>query len=100
MQAIILLKFLAQWRGICPNRFVINMVKGHHLQLRCHPLLFHNFRWFNINASRVHHPIIQKEVHSLLAKGANEPSSGSAGFIIFVFPSTLAPYDPYSTLSD
>ena len=30
------------------NTFVHNMVKGYHIQLRCHPLLFHNFKWFNI----------------------------------------------------
>ena len=35
-----------------------------------------------------HHPVIQKEVDELLAKGAIEPSSGGAGFYsnIFVVP--------------
>ena len=56
------------------------MVRGHHLQLRCHPLLFCNFRWFNIKAAPSHHPTIQKEVDELLAKSAIEPSIGGAGF--------------------
>ena len=30
-------------RNITFNCFVLNMLQGHHLQLRCHPLLFHNF---------------------------------------------------------
>ena len=35
-----------------------------------------------------HHPVIQKEVDELLAKGAIEPSSGGAGFYssVFVLP--------------
>ena len=32
-----------------------------------------------------HHPIIQKEVDELLAKGAIEPSSGHVGFYSSVF---------------
>ena len=35
--------FLDQWRSITSNRFVLNMVQGHHLQLRSHPPLFCNF---------------------------------------------------------
>ena len=63
------------------------MVWGHHLQLRSHPPLFHNFQQFNVKAAAVHHPIIQKEVDELLAKGVIEPSSG-AGFYsnMFVVP--------------
>ena len=61
------------------------MVQGHHFQLRSYPPLFHNFKWFNIKAAAVDHPIIQKEVHELLAKGAIEPSSGDAGFFSSVF---------------
>ena len=41
-------KFLDQWKSITSNRFVLNMVKGHHLQLRCCSPLFCNFGWFNI----------------------------------------------------
>ena len=44
------------------KRFVLNMVKGHHLQLRAWSLLFHNFNWFSIKAVLAYHPIIQKEV--------------------------------------
>ena len=81
-------KFLYQWRSITSNRFVLNIVKGHHLQLRCYPLLFHDFRWFNIKRALAHHPIIQKEGDVLLSKGAIEPSSGGASFYfnIFVVP--------------
>ena len=41
-------KFLDQWRSIDSNRFVLSMVKGHHLQLGCCPLLSCNLRQFNI----------------------------------------------------
>ena len=71
------------------NRFVLNMVKGHHLQLRSHPTLFCNFKQLNIKPAEAH-PIIQKEVDELLAKGPMEPFSGDAGFYSsdFVVPKT------------
>ena len=80
--------FLISGRSITSNRFVLNMVWGHHLQLRSHPLLFHDFWHFNIKAASAHHPVIQKEVDELLAKGAIEPYSGGAGFYssMFVVP--------------
>ena len=84
-QAGILFKFFDQWRSITSNRFVLNMVWGHHLQLRSHPPLFHDFQHFNVKAAAAHHPVIQKEVDELLAKGAIEPSSGGAGFYSSVF---------------
>ena len=64
------------------------MVWGHHLQLKSHPPLFRNFSHFNVKAVAAHHPVIQKEVDELLAKGAIEPSSGGAGFYssMFVVP--------------
>ena len=71
-----------QWRSIISNRFLLNMVQGHHLQLRPNATLFSNFQWFNIVAAAAHQPIIQKEVDELLAKGVIEPSSGGAGFFI------------------
>ena len=74
-QVCMLFKFLDQWRSITSNRFVLNMVWGHHLQLRSHPPLFHDFWHFNVKAVGAHHPVIQKEVDELLAKGAIEPSS-------------------------
>ena len=63
------------------------MVKGHYLHLRLHPLLFHNFKLFNIKAAIAHHPIVE-EMDELLAKGANEPSVDGVGFYsnIFVVP--------------
>ena len=36
-------QFLDQWRSINSNRFVLNIVKGHHLQLRSHHCFFNNF---------------------------------------------------------
>ena len=61
------------------------MVQGHHLQLRSRPPLFRNFWHFNVKVPAAHHPVIQKEVDELLAKGAIEPSSGGAGFYSSVF---------------
>ena len=56
---------------------------GHHL--RCHPLLFHNFKQFNLNATAVLLHVIQKEAHDLLSKKAIEPSTDGAGFYANVF---------------
>ena len=61
------------------------MVWGHHRQLRSHPPLFCDFWHFNVKAAAAHHPVIQKEVDELLAKGAIEPSSGGAGFYSSMF---------------
>ena len=84
-QVSMLFKFFDQWRSITSNRFVLNMVWGHHLQLRSHPPLFHDFQHFNVKETEAHHPVIQKEVDELLAKGAIELSSGGAGFYSSVF---------------
>ena len=87
-QVGMLFKFFDQWRSITSNRFVLNMVWGHHLQLRSHPPLFCNFWQFNVKAAAAHYPVIQKEVDELLAKEEIEPSSGGAGFYssMFVVP--------------
>ena len=79
-QVGMLFKFFDEWRSITSNRFVLNMVWTHHLQLWSHPPLFHIFWQFNVKVATTHHPIIQKEVDELLAKGVIEPSSGGAGF--------------------
>ena len=84
-QVGMLFKFFDQWRSITSNRFVLNKVQAHHLQLRSHPPLFCDFWHFNVNAAAAHHPVIQREVDELLAKGAIEPSSGGAGFYSSVF---------------
>ena len=86
-QVGILFNFLINGEGITSNRFVLNMVQGHHLQLQSHPPLFHNFWQLNVKAATTHHPSILK-VDELLAKGAIEPSSGGAGFYssMFVVP--------------
>ena len=80
-QVGMLFKFFDQWRSITSNSFVFNMVWGHHLQLRSHPPSFHDFQHFNVKAAAAHHPVIQKEVDELLAKGAIEPSSGGCWFL-------------------
>ena len=64
-QVGMLFKFFDQWRSITSNRFVFNMVQGHHLQLWSHPPLSHNFQQFNVKTATIHHPIIQKEVDKL-----------------------------------
>ena len=84
-QVGMLFKFFDQWRSITSNRFMLNMVRGHHLQLRSHPPLFCAFWHFNFKAAAAHHPVIQKEVDELHAKGAVEPSSGGAGFYSSMF---------------
>ena len=76
--------FLDQWRSITSNRFVHNMVQGHHLQLRSCPPLSCNFWQFSVKVAAAHHPIIQ-EVDELLSKGAIEPSFGGDGFYSSVF---------------
>ena len=88
------------FRLVCFSNFLINgkalhltglcliWFWGHHLQLQSHPPLFHNFWQLNVRVATTHHPIIQKEVDELLAKGPSEPSSGGAGFYsgMFVVP--------------
>ena len=93
-------KYLDQWRSITSNRFVLNMFWGHHLQLRYHPSLFCNFQQFNVKVAVAHHPIIQKEVDGLLAKGAVEPSCIGAGFYssIFVVPECTGDLQPILNL--
>ena len=80
-----LFKFFDQWKSITSNRFVLNMVWSHHLQLQSCPPLFRDFQHFNVRVAAAHHPVIQKEVDELLAKGAIEPSSGGAGFYCSMF---------------
>ena len=90
--------FLDQWRSITSNRSVLNMVQGHHFQLRSHPSLFSNLKQFSIKAE-THYPVNQKEVDELLAKGVTESSSDHAGFYSSVlFLSVLVVSGPYFNL--
>ena len=95
-----LFKFFDQWRSITSHRVVLNMVWGHHLQLWSHPPLFSNFRQFNFKVAATPHPIIQKEVDELLAKGATELSSGGAGVYsrVFVLPKCTGDLQPMLNL--
>ena len=61
------------------------MVWGDHLQLRSCLPLFHDFWHFNVKVAAAHHPVIQKGVDELLAKGAIELPLGGAGFYSSVF---------------
>ena len=87
-QVGMLFKFFDQRRSITSNRFVLNMDQGHHLQFRSHPPLFHDSQHFNVKAVAAHHPVIQREVDELLAKGVTESSLGGASFYsrTFVVP--------------
>ena len=58
------------------------MVKDHHLQLRCHHLLFSHFKWLNIKPAKAHKLVIQREMDELLAKGATEVLAGGTGFLL------------------
>ena len=90
---------LHQWNRTTSNSFTLNMVQGHHLQLRSHPPLFCNFKQFNIKLAAAH-PIIQKDVDRLLAKGATESSSSDGGFYSnMLFLSILVVSGPYLPLS-
>ena len=82
------------------QQVVLNMVQGHHLQLRSHPPLFHDFQHFNVKAAAAHHPVIQKKVDELIAKGAIEPSSGGIGFYssMFVVPKHTGGLQPLLNL--
>ena len=95
-----LFKFFDQWRSITSNRFVLNKVQGHHLQLRYHLPLFFNFLHFSVKMAVAHHPIIQKELDELLVKGMIEPSSGVAGFYssMFVVPKHISGLWPMHNL--
>ena len=84
-QVGMIFKFFDQWRSITSNRFVLNMVWGHHLQLRSYSPLFHDFWHFNIKVTAAHHPVIHREFDGLLAKGAIEPSSSGADFYSSMF---------------
>ena len=85
VQAGTLPKFLDQWRIITSNRFVLSMIKSHHLQLMWHLPLFHHFIWFNIRVAVTHHPVIPNKVGELLAKGAIGAWTGGSRFYLNVF---------------
>ena len=87
-------QFLDQWRRGASNRYVLNMVKGHHLQFGCHSPLFVNIKLFKNRAATAHHCIIQKEMDKLLGKGAIELSNGVAGFYsnVFLVPMHMVVY--------
>ena len=70
------------------NRFVLHMVWGHHLWVRYHPPLLHNFQQFNVKVAVAHYSIIEKGEDGLLAEGVIEPFSCGAHFYssMFVVP--------------
>ena len=53
-------------------------MKGYHLELKCHPLLFHSYI-NGMKAAVAHHPVWSR-VDELLAKDAVEPSIGGDSF--------------------
>ena len=62
------------------HRFMLNMVKGHLLQLRSHPPLFCNSKQLSIKGGVTQHPVMQREADELFAKGTIEPLTGGARF--------------------
>ena len=82
------------------NRFVLNMVRGHHVQHRYHPPMFHNFWHFNVKAAVAHHPLVQKDVDEQLAKGVIKPSSGGASLYssVLVVPRCTGGFQPILNL--
>ena len=71
-------KFLNQWKSLTLKRLGFNIVRRCQLQLKCCPLLFHNYTWFNIKASGAHHLLL--EADKPIAKDAIELFSGTTGF--------------------
>ena len=94
-----LFKFFDQWRSIPTNRFVLNMVQGHHLQLRSCPPLFSDFWHFNVKVAAASHPVIQKELISfLLREQYNLPQVVLVSVPACLwYLSVLGAFDPYST---
>ena len=88
--------FLINREALHPTGLCLIWFGGHHLQLRSHPPLFHDFQHFNVKATAAHHPVIQKEADELLAKGAIEPSSRGTGFYssMFVVPKHTGSLQP------
>ena len=77
------------------------MVKDHHFQLRYHPLLLCSLKWFHIKTATAPHPVIQKEMDKLLAKG---PLNHLLVVLAFTemylwFISVQVVYNTYSILS-
>ena len=99
---VLLPKILDQCRSITSNRFVLNMVKGHHIQLGCHPPLFRNFKWFNSTAAKTHYPIIQKRLMSRYPRMPLDHQLVVLAFIqlYLLFLDALVVYDQYQILSD
>ena len=78
-------QYIDQWRSITSKRLMLNIITGPHLQFRSHTLLFHSFKWFNIDTAKFHHPVMQKEVNGLLSRDAIELSADGAGFQEYAF---------------
>ena len=57
-----------QWRSITSNRFVLNMVWGHHLQLRSCPPLFCDFQHFNVRQQQLIIPLFRRRLMSFLLR--------------------------------
>ena len=61
-------QFLDPWRSITSSKFVLNMVKGHHLQLSAMLYYYIILHLCKIKAGTAHHPIIHKDLDELLTK--------------------------------
>ena len=77
--------FLINGEALHPTGLCLKWFWATIFSFRSHPPLFCDFWHFNVKVAAAHHPVIQKEVDELLAKGAIEPSSGGAGFYSSAF---------------
>ena len=97
-QVGMLFKFFDQWRSITSNRFVLNMVWGHYLQLRSHPPLFCNFQQININVAAAHHLFRRRVMSFLLRELLNYLLVVLVSILACLwFLSILGASDPYLT---
>ena len=67
---------------------MLNLVKGDSLQFKCHPSLFPNYKWSNINALVAYLAFVEKDGDKLFSKCTTESSIGHVWFYpnIFVVP--------------
>ena len=72
-------KTVYQWRSITSYRFILRWLKVTIFSLDASLCCSIIFKLFNIKAALAHHPIIQKEVDKLLAKGVIVTLTGGAG---------------------
>ena len=99
-QVGMLFKFFVQWRSITSNRFVLNMVWGHHLQLRSHPPLFCDFRAVMSRQQQLINLLFRRRLMSFLLRVQQNPPQVVPVSILAClwYLSILGAFDQYSNL--